>query len=170
MIRYSRSCINILDNRTQHSKRPNTDKISSSTSSSCEARLLCFLCLWIFPPSPTIDDPTTISLSAATGSSRYKATSLGTARGSVRSTGFSRSTVHTPTISTTFHLRFCQFCSCSPTRNSRRRRMGVFVSLTRGTSSREYHPCQRDKSQHFTTRSTRTPNPSCNHNVDIILQ
>jgi len=134
MSRYSRSCINILDNGTQHSKRSDTNKISSSTCGSCEARLLCLLCFWFCSSSPAIDYPTAVSVPAATGSSRYKATSLGTARGSLRSTSFSRSTVYTPTIPTAFYLRFCQSCSCSPTRDSRRRRMGVFVSITRRAS------------------------------------
>jgi hypothetical protein len=130
MSRYPRSCVNILDNGTQYSTGPDTNKISSSTCSPREAGLLCFLYFWIFSSSPAINYPTAISVPAATGSSRYKATGLSTARGSLRSTGFSRSTVHTPTISATFYLRFCQPCSCSPTGNCRRRRMGVFLCLT----------------------------------------
>jgi hypothetical protein len=138
MSRYSRPRINILDNGTQHSKRSDTNKIASPPRSSREARLLCFLCFWFFSSSPPIDYPSTISIPAATGSSRYKATSLGTPRGSLRSTSFSCSTVHAPTISATFHLRFCQSCACSsssPNGNSGRRRMGIFLCLTRRTSS-----------------------------------
>jgi hypothetical protein len=67
--RYSWSCVNILNNGTQYSKRTYSYQITCPiTATACQTRLLCIFCIWLCRSSSKTCYPTANIIPAATSS------------------------------------------------------------------------------------------------------